>query len=99
MQIEHYLFINSSYTEKSISLLLYPISILYATISLLKRIILRLSMSNHNIPIVSIGNISLGGSGKTPFLVSLIKKSKIKKYSNNTKRIWKKIKRINSSKY
>ncbi len=74
MQIEHYLFINSSPLEKLISFLLYPISLLYASISLIKRIILSLFKIKYDIAIISIGNISLGGSGKTPFLISLIKR-------------------------
>jgi tetraacyldisaccharide 4'-kinase len=78
MQIEHYLFINSSFIEKIISFLLYPISFIYAFISLTKRIILQLFKKNYNIPIISIGNISLGGSGKTPFLISLIKTLNLK---------------------
>ena len=32
-----------------------------------------LPIINSNIPIVSVGNIQVGGSGKTPFVIALIK--------------------------
>lgn len=65
--------------EKIISFLLYPIAFLYASIALIKRYIALINKKDYGIKIISIGNLSIGGSGKTPFLISLIKKLKIQK--------------------
>ncbi len=54
------------------ALLLSPISILYGIFMLLRRILT--TKEDFQIPIVSIGNLVVGGSGKTPFLISLASK-------------------------
>ena len=50
-------------------LLLSPLSFIYGTIMLIRRFFT--PKKSYSIPIVSIGNIIVGGSGKTPFVISL----------------------------
>lgn len=49
--------------------ILYPFSLLYGTVMWIRRIIRK--KSRFSIPIVSIGNLQVGGSGKTPFVIAL----------------------------
>jgi len=49
--------------------LLSPISLVFGTIMLLRRLLT--PQKDYHIPIVSIGNLTVGGSGKTPFVISL----------------------------
>ena len=49
--------------------LLFPLSLLYGTYMLLRRILT--PQERFSIPIVSIGNLQVGGSGKTPFVIAL----------------------------
>ena len=52
-----------------VMILLSPLSLFYGTVMFLRRL---LSAKNHfSIPIVSIGNLQVGGSGKTPFVIAL----------------------------
>jgi tetraacyldisaccharide 4'-kinase len=53
-------------------LLLSPLSLLYAFLMLFRRILV--SKKSYSIPIVSIGNLTVGGSGKTPFVISIADK-------------------------
>ena len=50
-------------------LLLLPFSIIYGVIMSIRRMVT--SQKNFGIPIISIGNIIVGGSGKTPFVIAL----------------------------
>ncbi|HIM93609.1 MAG TPA: tetraacyldisaccharide 4'-kinase [Campylobacterales bacterium] len=49
--------------------LLSPLSLTFAILMFFRRIFS--IKKNYNIPIVSIGNLTVGGSGKTPFVISL----------------------------
>ena len=49
--------------------LLSPLSLLYGTVMLLRRIFS--IKKDYGIPIVSIGNLTVGGSGKTPFVIAV----------------------------
>lgn len=69
--IEDYLFFPNSF-QKIISFLLLPLTFIYMLIILLKRAIA--SKIDFEIPIISIGNIVVGGSGKTPVAIALAKK-------------------------
>lgn len=52
-----------------VMVLLFPFSLLYGMVMLLRR---AMSSKNHfSIPIVSVGNLQVGGSGKTPFTIAL----------------------------
>ncbi len=52
-------------------LLLLPLSIIYGLMMSVRRMIT--SQKNFGIPIISIGNLIVGGSGKTPFVIALAK--------------------------
>ncbi|MBL0686918.1 MAG: tetraacyldisaccharide 4'-kinase [Sulfurospirillum sp.] len=69
--VEEYLFHPTSKLQFFLSFLLYPLSIIYSIIVLTKRIFAK--KIEPPIPVVSIGNLTIGGSGKTPFLISLAK--------------------------
>ncbi|WP_104713905.1 tetraacyldisaccharide 4'-kinase [Helicobacter cetorum] len=57
--------------QKALIFTLLPFSFIYQTIATLKR---KFSKKHHfNVPIVSIGNIIAGGSGKTPFILEVAK--------------------------
>ncbi len=63
-------------------LILYPISILYGSIMQIRNLLFDyniLKSKSHNIPIICIGNLSIGGSGKTPH-TDYIAKLLTKKY-------------------
>jgi len=53
-----------------IAILLLPISLLWGIIAYIRRIII--NPIDFNIPIISVGNLIVGGSGKTPFLISIV---------------------------
>ncbi len=50
-------------------LLLLPLSIFYGVIMSLRRMVI--SPKDFGIPIISVGNLIVGGSGKTPFVIAL----------------------------
>ncbi len=54
-----------------ISFILFPLSLIYGSVGLIKYWLIR--PKDLGIKIISIGNISVGGSGKTPFAIELIK--------------------------
>lgn len=49
--------------------LLSPLSLLYGSYMLVRRLVAR--KKDFNVPIVSVGNLVVGGSGKTPFVIAL----------------------------
>lgn len=69
--VEEYLFHPTSKIQFLLSFLLYPLSLIYSIIVLSKRLFAK--KIKPPIPVVSIGNLTIGGSGKTPFLISLAK--------------------------
>ena len=67
-----------------IKYLLYPISWLFAIIVYIRNKLYDWSILpsiNSKLPIISVGNIQVGGTGKTPFVIALAKKL----IENNTK--------------
>lgn len=56
-------------------LLLWPVSIIFRVLVCLRRLILRILYQGQKFlsPVVVVGNISVGGSGKTPLIISLAK--------------------------
>ncbi len=52
--------------------LLAPLSFIYAILMLFRRILTPKKI--YGIPIVSVGNLTVGGSGKTPFVIALAKR-------------------------
>ncbi|MEA2028417.1 MAG: tetraacyldisaccharide 4'-kinase [Campylobacterota bacterium] len=57
-----------------IILALLPVSILYAFLMFLRRILTQ--KIDFDIPIVSVGNLIMGGSGKTPFIIAVASRYK-----------------------
>jgi len=70
MWIEKYLF-NPTFLQKILSFFLFPFTFLYCLIVYFK---FPKKYKNMKIPIISIGNIIVGGSGKTPFSISIANK-------------------------
>ena len=68
------LFFNPNLFDWVIIFLLSPLSFFYATLMLFRRFIM--SKKRYTVPIVSIGNLTVGGSGKTPFVIALAKRYK-----------------------
>lgn len=66
-----------SLRHKILSLLLLPFSALYGLIATLKRLTPRILYGKQGrdfgLPIISVGNLIAGGSGKTPFIIALCK--------------------------
>jgi len=54
--------------------ILFPLSIIYSLFMFLRRILT--PKKSYSIPIISIGNLVVGGTGKTPFIISLASKLK-----------------------
>jgi tetraacyldisaccharide 4'-kinase len=69
--IEDYLFFPNNF-QKIISFLLLPLTFIYMLIILIKRAMAK--EIEFGIPIISIGNIIVGGSGKTPVTIKLASK-------------------------
>jgi len=68
--IEDYLFNNQKLSQKLLSFLLLPFMLIYCLIVYLKKLKPKKDLK---IPIISVGNIIIGGSGKTPFTIALCK--------------------------
>ena len=69
--VENYLFYPKSVFEYFLAFLLFPLSFIYCFIVVFKRY--KAKPKDFKTPIVSIGNLTVGGSGKTPFLIALAK--------------------------
>jgi len=68
--IEQYLFFPNTF-QKLISILLLPLTLLYCIITAFKRI--NAKAIDFGLPIISIGNLVVGGSGKTPITIAIAK--------------------------
>ncbi len=68
---EDYLF-RPNFLQRVISFSLLPLTFLYCLIVISKRAFSK--PKNFDIPIISIGNLIVGGSGKTPFTIALAKR-------------------------
>ncbi|AXX92550.1 tetraacyldisaccharide 4'-kinase [Malaciobacter molluscorum LMG 25693] len=68
--IEDYLFYPNTF-QRIISFFLLPFSLIYLIIILLRRGFSR--PISFNVPVISIGNLIVGGSGKTPLTIALAK--------------------------
>jgi len=71
--LEDYLFFPNNF-QKIVSFLLLPLTFIYLVIIIIKRKISK--KIDFDIPIISIGNLIIGGSGKTPITIELASKYK-----------------------
>lgn len=68
-------FLNNWYGKSRWTLLLFPLSIIFVLLSNLRRFwLVNLKRRTPSIPTIIIGNISVGGTGKTPLLIALVKR-------------------------
>jgi len=71
--------INSWYQTHPLRWLLWPLSVLYRLVIALRRSLYQLGLFKQysvNAPVIIVGNISVGGTGKTPFVIWLAKQLK-----------------------
>lgn len=71
------------YHPGAITWVLLPLSGLFCLLSGLRRILYRLSILKHHklpVPVIVVGNITVGGTGKTPFVILLTKHLKQQGY-------------------
>ncbi len=69
--VERYLFYPNGF-QRLLSFLLLPFSLLYCGVMILRRKLAK--PKNYGIPVISVGNLIVGGSGKTPFTIALAKR-------------------------
>lgn len=76
--------INSWYQPHPIRWILWPLSAIYCSIAYyLRKTLYRLNILNHtslNVPVIIVGNITVGGTGKTPVVIWLAKLLKLAGY-------------------
>ncbi len=68
--VEQYLFFPTPF-QRLIGILLLPLTVLYCIITSYKR--MSRKPVDFGIPIISVGNLVIGGTGKTPVIISLVK--------------------------
>lgn len=69
--VEEYLFYPKTIPQFLLSFLLLPLTLIYCLIVISKRVFAK--KIDFKIPIISIGNLTIGGSGKTPLIIELAK--------------------------
>lgn len=63
------MFFSPKWYHYLVTILLSPLSLVYGTVMFIRRVV---TPKNHfTLPIVSVGNLQVGGSGKTPFVIAL----------------------------
>jgi tetraacyldisaccharide 4'-kinase len=86
--IEQYLF-NPNILQRLIGILFFPFTITYCVITTYQRVTKK--PIDYQIPIISVGNLVVGGTGKTPVIISLIKENNkktaviLRGYNRNSK--------------
>jgi len=69
--VEEYLFYPKTFLQFLLSFILLPFTFLYCLIVISKRLFAK--KIDFKVPIISIGNLTVGGSGKTPLTIELAK--------------------------
>ena len=62
-------------TRNPIALLLWPVSLVYCAIAELRRLVYScglMPVTHYDVPVIVVGNITVGGTGKTPFTIWLV---------------------------
>jgi tetraacyldisaccharide 4'-kinase len=68
-------FLNNWYGKSRWTLLLFPLTIIFILLSNLRKFwLVKFKQRTPTIPTIIVGNISVGGTGKTPLLIALVKK-------------------------
>lgn len=74
MKISHNLWLRAWYGKSSWVYLLLPLSWLFGVISIARKFLLvRFLQKKLSVPVIVVGNISVGGTGKTPLIIELVK--------------------------
>ena len=68
------MFFSPKWYHYVVMILLFPLSVFYGSVMFLRRVFT--SKNHFTIPIVSVGNLQVGGSGKTPFVIALASRYK-----------------------
>jgi tetraacyldisaccharide 4'-kinase len=71
--IEQYLFFPTAF-QRLVGILFLPLTVLYCIVTTYKR--LSKKPLNYGVPVISVGNLLLGGTGKTPIIIALAKNKK-----------------------
>ena len=71
--VEEYLFHPKTLFQKVLSFALFPFSVVYCYVVKWKRYRGEKEKTSFKIPIISIGNLTIGGNGKTPLCIALAK--------------------------
>jgi len=66
------MFFNPKWYHWGVGVALLPLSLLYGCVMLVRRVVV--AKMEFDIPIISVGNLIVGGSGKTPFVIELAKR-------------------------
>lgn len=74
-------FFNPNLPQKILAFLLLPCSFVYFCIAYFKRKIQNIAKTDFGVPIISVGNLIAGGSGKTPFIIYLARFLSQKRYT------------------
>jgi tetraacyldisaccharide 4'-kinase len=75
-------FLDNWYGKSRWTLLLFPLSVLFVLLSSIRRYyLINFKKRTPTLPVIVVGNISVGGTGKTPLIIALVKKLRAEGYN------------------